>query len=235
MARIRLRWRNYLTPKRGNSAAECEDAIEGDVVDKRFAIADGASESYAAGEFARMLAREYVSNGADREWLIQPRVQWQERFGKGEVAWYAEEKIASGAHATFLGLNVGTEGEHGRWSAVAAGDSCLFVLHEGKLATSFPLDQSSAFNGAPALVRSHGEEPMWEFGMGELHGGDRLLLATDALAQYLLCTSEAGNFAGPALLSIQDADDFAKWVQDARAAGQLKNDDVALGIIEFGE
>jgi hypothetical protein len=222
-------WRTFLVPKRGHTAAECEDALAGDPAVGRFAVADGASESYAAGEWARALVRAFVDNGADTDWLIGPRVAWHDQVGTQAVAWYAEDKFASGGHATFVGLTI----DDNRWTAVAAGDAALLVVRGGILVSSFPMDDSSAFNGSPTLVRSWGEEPAWEFGLGDLEPGDAVLLATDALAQALLATAEAGAFAGAELLALADEAEITAWVETARAAGRLKNDDVALGVLTF--
>jgi hypothetical protein len=59
------------------------------------------------------------------------------------------------------------------------------------------------------------------------------LLATDALAQFLLISAEDGNFAGPTLLGLEDDDDFALWVAMSRDQGRLRNDDVAMGVLEM--
>jgi hypothetical protein len=83
------------------------------------------------------------------------------------------------------------------------------------------------------LVNSRGGTPAWKTGGGILRPGEALLLATDALAQHLLESAEAGSFAGPGLLGLEEEDDFAMWVAMAREAGQLRNDDVALGVIEL--
>ncbi len=231
-----LSWRPFLLPKRGNAVAECEDAIAADPASGRFAIADGASESYAAGEWAKHLTAAFVHTGATENWLVEPRAKWQEQVSSQAVAWYAEDKYALGAHATFLGVTIARSGKNSlRWTALAAGDACLIVVRDGAIESAFPLDRSDAFSGSPPLVRSWGEEPMWEFGMGDLQPGDRLLMATDALSQCLIASAEGGAFAGPEVLNLTDGAAFAAWIDAARTAGRLKNDDVALGIVEYGK
>lgn len=229
MAKPPLSWRQYLVPKRGNAATECEDALAGDPSTGRFAVADGAAESYAAGEWARALVGAFVKDGADLDWLVGPRVAWHEQVAGRAVSWYAEDKFASGGHATFLGLTV----DAGNWRAVAVGDAVLFVVRAGALAASFPLEASSEFSGSPPLVRSWGEDPTWEFGMGDLRPGDRVILASDALAQALLVSSETGTFAGPDLIALPDYRALEAWVTAAREAGRLRNDDVAFAVLEF--
>ena len=81
------------------------------------------------------------------------------------------------------------------------------------------------------LVASHKTVPNWKEQRGLLCPGDTLLLATDALAKCLFQSAESGSFAGGELIDLQ-ADEFGFWVAAARATGSLRNDDVALGVIE---
>lgn len=224
---VTIEWREFLLPKRGNSATECEDAISCNLKKRRFAVADGASESYAAGDWARLLCKHYVEDGLGPEWLVEPRVAWQEAVAGRAVPWYAEDKIGQGGHATFLGLTL----SEGKWLATAAGDACLFMIRNGAMETSFPIASSDAFNGSPVLVRTWGEDPIWEFGLGDLKLGDTLLLATDALAQMILSSHEADAFIGPQLAGMTSTAQFEDWVVEARKVGKLRNDDVALGVV----
>lgn len=227
-----VRWRSLLAPKRGHSLAECEDAIAGDVATGRFAVADGASESYASGEWARLLVDGYVSSGTSPNWLNEPQARWQHEIGQRSSTWYAEEKFAAGAHAAFVGVQVSVEGDEARWGAEAIGDSCLFVMHGDRFESCFPMTQSRDFRRTPLLLNSRDPAPVWDFGMGVLTAGSRLLLASDALAHYLLASAEQHAFIGIDLLLL-DEQSFPEWVEHARAMGLLRNDDVALGIVEF--
>jgi Protein phosphatase 2C len=233
MPEFGLRWRSFLVPKVGHAPDECEDAAAGDPDAGRFAVADGASESYAAGDWARLLVEAFVATGTAGDWLKAPREAWQQEAAGSAVSWYAEDKFARGGHATFLGVSVRLAEDGAEWEAVAVGDSCLLHLRNGNSVASFPLTQSAEFNGAPTLVNSRGGNPVWKTGRGMFRPGETLLLATDALAQHLLESTERGWFAGPALLGLEEDDDFAMWVAMAREAGQLRNDDVALGVIEL--
>ncbi|HKA06230.1 MAG TPA: protein phosphatase 2C domain-containing protein [Gemmataceae bacterium] len=229
-----LRWRSFLVPKAGHSAEECEDAIDGDPEAGRFAVADGASESYTAGEWARYLVGAYVRPPEGTDWFAAAREGWQQEIGSAALSWYAEDKLARGAHATFLGLSVHASGDQVEWEAIAVGDACLFVLSPGVRPVAFPIARSSDFTSAPVLVSSRGAWPGWRTERGTLRPGETLLLATDALAQFLLKSSDEGEFAGPSLMGLEEDDDFALWVAMTRDQGRLRNDDVALGVVEVG-
>ncbi|HEX3148555.1 MAG TPA: hypothetical protein VHR66_10755 [Gemmataceae bacterium] len=228
-----LHWRSFLVPKDGHTPEECEDAVAGDVDLGRFAVADGASESFAAGEWARLLVDAFVFTGPVKNWLTRPREDWSKAVTGQAVSWYAEEKFTLGGHATFLGLTTRMTDDAIEWGAVAVGDACLFHLVAGACLSSFPLGRPADFNTSPALVGSKGGTPAWKTARGFLRPGEALLLTTDALAQCLLTTAEDRAFAGPGLLCLDEDDDFALWVAAQRMGGKLKNDDVALGMLEF--
>jgi hypothetical protein len=228
-----LHWRSFLVPKDGHAADECEDAVAGDPGPGRFAVADGASESFAAGEWARLLADTFVEHGPARDWLAGPRAAWQTAVAGEALSWYAEEKRTAGGHATFLGVTTRPADDGYEWEAVAVGDACLFHVVGGACLAAFPFDRAADFTSVPTLISSKGGTPTWKVKGGTLRPGEALLLATDALAQCLLTSAEAGAFAGADFLTMAEADDFALWVAAARATGRLKNDDVALGIVEF--
>jgi protein phosphatase 2C-like protein len=230
-----LRWRSFLVPKVGHAPDECEDAAAGDPDVGRFAVADGASESYAAGDWARLLVEAFVATGPADDWLKGPREAWQQEAAGSAVSWYAEDKFAHGGHATFLGVSVRPADGGMEWDALAVGDACLLHVRDGTCVASFPLTRTTEFNGSPLLVNSRGGVPAWKTGRGTLRPGDALLLATDALAQHLLEAAEGGDFPAAALLGLEEEDDFAMWVAMAREAGRLRNDDVALGVLELAD
>ncbi|WP_105971928.1 protein phosphatase 2C domain-containing protein [Streptomyces geranii] len=165
-----------------------------------------------------------------------------ERAAQGRpIAWYEQPGLEKGAFATVLGAEVravvladGTTRWH--WYAFALGDSCLFQVRDGRLLESFPVRTVEEFGITPQLLgsRNHDVELVarrMRLASGELLPGDELLLATDALAAWLLSrTTEAeprGLVDAPAFASF-DQEDFAEWVDDQRARARMRNDDVTL-------
>jgi hypothetical protein len=242
-----LAWRRFGLPKRGHRPDEYEDAIDGDPAAGRFAIADGVTESSFAAEWARLLVARYRETpprfDAWADWLAAPQRLWDASVGTAELPWYAEEKRDAGAAATFLGVEVTAEPAGRRWSAVAVGDCCLFHVRGGTLARAFPIVHPEAFDTVPAVLLSRppaggSEEPSAAWAGGELRPGDRLVLMSDALAQWFLRRSAAGKPLAPVVdrwleVSATDAV-FSDWVAELRASGQLRNDDVTLGVIAVG-
>ena len=186
-------WVAASVPKAGSIAQENEDATAADSKRVRFALADGATEGWQSGGWAQHLAKSYIAKPPGpanfQEWLASVRKNWTPRASTNE-AWYAEVKAEQGSFATLLGLEfrLGSDPPGLVWKAVAVGDSCLFVVRRGKLELAFPVDSAAAFGNQPPLVASGRErtcpEPEWLAGWSE--PGDLFLLATDAVAKFLL-------------------------------------------------
>lgn len=237
----------FSTPKQGNTVEEYEDAcwpqeqVEEEQKSFSFAVADGASETSYAKEWADLLVEAYCSGKFKRrintDSLNQIRTTWNSQFTGLTLPWYAEEKIRSGAFASLLGLTV-TESEvsgKGKWTALSIGDSCLFQVREGKLLYSFPLDHSEQFNNRPLLLSStlsHDLKRNVDFAStsGGWCLGDTFYLMTDALACWFLQQTESGN--DPWKINIKDPDLFAKRISFLRKRKGLRNDDVTYLRIE---
>jgi predicted RNase H-like nuclease len=67
---------------------------------------------------------------------------------------------------------------------------------------------------------------------GDLAANDRLLLMTDALAQWFLVETELGRRPWAALAKLGTPEQFAAFVDFLRAGGALRNDDVTLVSVE---
>jgi hypothetical protein len=239
-----LRWSVAFLPKQGHSQDEYEDAHACDPAVGRFAIADGASECAFAGLWARLLVEGFVAAPealGSWTWLEGQRRGWSGEVMGLELPWYIEMKRAEGAYSTFLGLDVRppTRERPGLWRAVAIGDSCLFRVRRDRHVRSFPIQRAADFGNAPRLIRSR-TEPLPEAAgtSGALLAGDRLLLMTDALAQWFLSAHDRGtrpwDALAPLLFGEQHEGAFAAWVEKRRAADGLRDDDVTLLLIEVG-
>lgn len=237
-----LRWRKFSLPKRGHRPDEYEDAAVGDGGRGRFAITDGATESAFAGDWARLLAEAFVREPAFErrwdDWLPAVRTRWLEAVGARELPWYLEEKLAQGAFATLLGLELSAASGGWDWRAMAVGDCCLFHVRGVETVSTFPMDDSAAFNASPELLGSRPTPaPKDHRARGKVRPGDRIVLATDALAQWLLRRDEQRRSAWPELLAMLqgiDADAaFKQMVDAAWETKELRIDDVTLLVVEL--
>jgi protein phosphatase 2C-like protein len=231
----------FWTPKRGHAVEEYEDAWSMDPHRGVFAIADGATESSFAAEWARLLTGDFVAAGAadPQGWLVRlPELQkqWRELVSGRELPWYAEEKLALGAFATFLGV---TLTDDGRFQALAVGDSCLIHLRAEQALLTFPLSNSDEFGNAPWLLGSRNAlTDEWRgqavrLHQGEWTAGDRLWLLTDAVAHSVLLTMEDDPVQQVVLPFDPTPESFTEWVSAERDRGRLRNDDCTWMVIDL--
>src|SRR5271166_2476342 len=90
-----LVWKAFAVPRAGHTCAEFEDAFAGDPHSRRFAVADGASESAFAAAWARLLVENFLQKpGPWSGWLPAARQRWQEQCQSDNMPWYLEEKFA---------------------------------------------------------------------------------------------------------------------------------------------
>jgi hypothetical protein len=213
----------HCLPKVGSGSREYEDAASGPVTEDdgvRFAVADGATETAFSGEWARCLAG-HAARLRLAEAIDCARASFADVVSARDhpEPWYLEAKLAEGAHATVLALGIRNGGG---WSAEAVGDCSLMHLREGRLLRAWPIEDPTGFGHRPTLVSSSPETPVPEIESteGEWAAGDVLLLATDALAAYLLAND-------PTEAVGLDERGFAIFVEGALSRG-LRNDDVTL-------
>jgi hypothetical protein len=245
--RMRLSW--FRLPKAGADWAEYEDAIGINRAALRFAVADGATESFASAAWARLLALNWV---AEPEGISPERFQvmvgrlgadLHEEWTRTELAWYAEEKAKRGSHAAFAGLQLAEFGDLLMWTAIALGDACLMVRNGGKLSESFPLSSPEQFGTRPIMVPSLASNQPDAFShlaikMGTARPGDIFLLMTDAAAAWYLVQSEmAGSVLAEfdSLLANRRHEALTRLLEAERTARRLRNDDIAILRIAFDE
>jgi Protein phosphatase 2C len=227
----------WCAPKSGHTAIEYEDAYALEIATQRFAVADGASETSFAKEWAELLVSRFVlqpPRAAElSDWVAPMQATWAGAHLDKPAAWYAEEKARSGAYSSLLGVSL----EADRWCALAVGDSCLFVVRAGRLERAFPMERAEQFNQRPVLLSSvaRANRDVWadvRSEEGELRDRDQLLLMTDALAHWFLVETELGRRPWAALQRIETAEAFEAFMNLLRGGGALRNDDVTLLRLE---
>ncbi|WP_216918037.1 hypothetical protein [Nocardia noduli] len=223
MMTARIGW----VPKDGREINENEDRAG--VGARRFAVADGASTTARPEIWADILVYSYVAERNDPFHpvvLAQLRAQWHHEVTQLGLPWYAERKLQEGGAATFVGLDLDEDTQ--RYQATAVGDTCLMHWRDTTLLVAGPLNLPDQFSNTPDLVSTHAgdhrhQAAIWH-AYGDYQPGDRFVLATDALAKYLLHQQLCG-FS----VDLDDAlDRFDDWVVDARVGDGLGNDDTTV-------
>jgi hypothetical protein len=245
--RFQLSTQQFLLQKSGQALAECEDAIGINPERLRYAVADGATEAFDAGSWARRLAHCWVESETPALTLEDFR-DWVEAKGKSlhdswaglRLAWYAEEKARSGSYAAFVGVQFEPGEQELSWQAIALGDSCLVHCREKRVLGSLPLSDYRRFNAAPVLVPSLARLQRAALSQavashGEARDGDLFLLLSDAAAAWYLMLSEVCDprrAEFEALLAGSKQGELADFFEQERRAHRIKDDDIAILRIE---
>ena len=169
--------------KLGNSVEEYEDAVACSSEGRRFAIADGATQTSFADRWSQILSLEFIMNPPKDQpppqrwmnWLQPLQEAWSSGIPWDTLPWFAMEKAQAGACTTLLALEFcantdeemapkqsiwrrlmgGAKPAAMNWRAEAVGDSCLFQIRNDQLVRAFPVDNPEEINHHPALITTN--------------------------------------------------------------------------------
>ena len=243
---ITLKISRFITHKEAENLDACQDAIRVNEEHSRFAIADGATRSFFPKQWAELLVEHFC---AEPDMFLNEE-NWKEWLAPIQGEWYkqVEERVRARnlfyltnsfntrepAVSTFVGLEV--DKTKRKWQAIVVGDSCLFHKSNSGF-ESYLIKNSKDFTSCPEAFASFAEWNQYdpEFINGEIQSGDMFILATDALAKWILEHRETGNLEK--ILSqfreIENSDQFNLFVDQARNDENIRlvNDDIALMLI----
>lgn len=230
--------------KHGNTIAECEDAVALDPRRGVLAVADGASSSFGAGEWADTLTKQFVqappkplSITSFATWLAEARGASPEparQASDNPNGWWSEEGARHGAFSTVVGAAIMTDGDARVATVMCLGDSCAFVLTgspgERTVRRALPYEDASQFGSHPSLLASMAaqghDEPTWT--TIPTSPGDLLVLASDAVSEWLL-----GDPKRFAILDGHAPEAIANRLIGERTDGRLVNDDLTIALLEL--
>lgn len=243
---IHYRAKAFHIQKDGNLPDEYEDAYDFNEENSLFALADGASESVYSGRWAKILVTAFTSTPFDirktaddfLNWLEPLQKQWREEIDWSNLRWYVEEKARRGAFSTFLALQIRPTQSGKTIDSIAIGDTCLFVVRNNNLVSAFPVNDVSDFGNTPDLLCSY--ERYNSIIRKELHTfttdidrGDLIVMASDALAKWILEGSQNGNLPWSVLQDIDDQPEFEEFIGCLKESKKIRNDDVTVAIVYF--
>ncbi|MGI5126004.1 hypothetical protein ACQEVB_04225 [Pseudonocardia sp. CA-107938] len=199
---VALRASAVSVPKISATGGENEDAYAVDADAGYAAVADGASASFGAADWARTLCETFVAQRpldgpASASWIGAATSAFVRPTGDG-ADWWSADAARRGAHAAFVGLAV-LRAEQGLvWRATAVGDCVLVHLRPDgdgpPIVTAFPVDHSASFPQNPVLLSSEGDgRPPVRSIDGTAAAGDAWLLMSDELARWALRRYEVGE------------------------------------------
>lgn len=214
-----------------------EDCWASNSVQTRYAVSDGASESFDSKSWARLLVEKYVDDAAvDRDWVSASVDEYVHKARYDELSWSKQLAFDRGSFATLLGIELANNGTD--LEVLAIGDSVAFHVSGGALAASYPYTCAEQFDARPRLLSTlrAANEFVAEPGFITEHSsrtwtpkpGDTLILATDAVAQWMLREIGAEQSSVRSLLDIHSPERFARLVTRLRDARRMRVDDATV-------
>lgn len=237
--------------------AVCDGASEGFLA-RRWACALTAA-LVAAPVSALEGVEDFVATVASAAagWPLEVKSYIAEREAQSRpLRWNERASLARGSAATLLAFHASWQPtprralvrkllfpsrcqSFGWWCAVAVGDTCVFQVGGDKLKSAFPLTGYAEFDITPPLLST--DSSRYELTAsrvrlitGSFAEGDAFYLCTDALAAWFLEQHALGRRPWKVLNGL-DATDFEPWLLTTREARLIRDDDVTLIRIAFGD
>lgn len=187
----------------------------------RAIVCDGATDGVFSRDWAQMLADAFLRTGRLEDAIAEARPTWhaEVRPRSEHLPWYVQARLADGAFAAMLGLELSADGT---LKAEALGDVCLLWREEGNRLAGWPLSTPEAFAARPHLAGTTGPIPPIATASFTLQAGTPLFVASDAVAAFALAHPAAFLDALPRAWT-HPAETVSVW----RGLG-LRNDDSTL-------
>ncbi|QBD80785.1 hypothetical protein EPA93_34390 [Ktedonosporobacter rubrisoli] len=246
---------NFQYWKSEHDAATCEDYSGYNGVRGLFAVSDGAGTTLFSNWWAELLVKQFLavpllgSDPFEVEWWLRRaqnayRLQREHLAGQDSASWNAYRKIQNeGSQATLTTMRlIDIDAAAARAELLAIGDSCIFV----KKATSpelqaFPLSTEQDFELSPLCLPSRPGMFKRSFHsvqrqQVQLQAGDTVVLATDAVARWIMGSGGGAYTAPEQALQELLAQNSASWpgfIEEQRRTQHMVDDDCTALIVKL--
>jgi len=234
-------------PKDLSSSDSNEDKFTFCVEQARYALCDGASESYNSKLWAQIVADKFVDDPAvTPDWVEAAVVDYELQSGPiTDLSWSKQAAYERGSFSTLLGVEYNVE--YNTIDVLAVGDSIAILLDiepEVRMVASWPFSDPERFKEHPTLfstLRTHnsfvGEANFWTNSGKTLHlealSRPVLLCMTDALGEWALKEALSGGEGLSTLIAMSSVEELNTLVVVERAAKRMRIDDSTLFILSF--
>ena len=219
-----------------------DDAYAINIKNGVFAIADGISQSPFSSIWSKKLVTKFVNKPFNiseinsnhiHNWLDDIQKEWMDQIQHEEahelIIDMAKEK---GGSTTFLG---GIFAPNQKILDVCAiGDSNIFILRKNKIIESFPITTVEEFTDQTLgvfSIKKPDSNLSFTTKKFELVKGDSLILATDALAKWILNSSNLGQKPWNKILKNKNS--IEKFIEELRATNKIDDDDTTCMILQI--
>lgn len=249
--------RVFAMPKEGTLDLS-QDKCAANVKRCRYAVADGVGASFLPSKWAEIVVDSFVELPEDlttpqkfSAWLSECCNKWMRWVDKewipdvkqrlGTTSDWNKER-ARGAEATFIGCSYSPialeQTGHTNILVTAVGDAVFFLIRPSAqwLCKTFALEYPEQFGPIPETLATASQDPRraWRQVKQEIYEaqpGDYVLLATDALAKWILTLTKQGGNPWIELLTLTNDAAFREFVVRERDRETLDVDDTTLMTI----
>ena len=225
------------TPKDPQHPELNEDAWLANDAGQRWALSDGASESYDSRAWALALVARYVEDPAvDAAWVERATQAYTSSVDVSLLSWAKQAAYERGSFGTLLGVELAPNGAD--LEVLVIGDSLAVHVRNGQVLGSYPFQDPASFANRPQLLstlpaaNAFVREPDFVTRNSSrtwaVEPGDHIYLMTDAVGQWLLeeLSGEPGSLG--TVEQLKDPGQFDTLVLSLRAGRRLKLDDSTL-------
>lgn len=209
----------------------------------RVVLCDGASESFDSRTWAGLLANKFLCDPEIKSgWITDVLSGYKEKFDYQGMSWSKQASFDRGSFSTLLGVQFFSDENYVQITGI--GDTVAFLLCKGSLVDSYPYTHMDEFQLRPRLLSTtlghnefisssdftHLHNKKWFIDKGKPH---HVLIMTDAIAEWVLRSSQADEFSWERLLCLSHNSELEDLVLSERSTPNMRTDDVTLIKIAF--
>jgi hypothetical protein len=221
-----------------------EDAWAANTQGTCFALCDGASISYDSQRWARLLAERYAKDPAFvPSWVDAAVAEYAAQIDRTTLSWSRQAAFDRGSFSSLLGLQLADN--HHEVEVLAVGDSVACHVRAGRLLASYPYSDPEQFDQRPTLLSTRCDQNAFVLesdfyarntsNTWAVEPGDRILLLTDAIGQWLLRELAMSPSSISVLESVDSPDALRELTLQLRAEGRMRIDDTTVLKVTVSE
>lgn len=243
----------FVSPsKESGKYSMCEDSIAVNIETQSIAIADGVGGSLFPEYLSRHLTSDFVSSPStffkveNDEYVLSECEEYKTGFEeyadgiidslsgiKQKMLQTKRELRVNYASSTFVGCTLEEQGQRVICNYWSLGDSYLFYLDSGGNLLKLSSMSDENFGGVPHQFKSNGiVSGKLLHGSFEIKEGVMLLM-TDALSDWFIKKGNEDANVIERLKSLRNHEDFESLIDEELSSGYLKDDDMALILLEI--
>lgn len=208
-----------------------EDSFAWNESAQRAAVFDGATESFAARRWVELIRQEWLIG--DPMWIRNAQVTYSQDIQELNLSWAQLEAAERGSYTTLASIEVVSNA----LQITTVGDSCVFLIEGTRITGAAPYVSSEEFFASPQAISTRTQDDIDTalntntFTLSaESLTGKQLLLATDALSQWLMIMHPQERVSK--LLHALNTDELSGLVAKERSTGAMKTDDTTALLLK---